>query len=244
MKLSDIVLQDLQCFLMFHLDKFHNFLVQKCLCLERTAQAGISAQILVCHVLHGNHVKVFTHTISGDHRSCKLGRLFNIVGGSGCDGMEDQFLCSTSACKSCDLVLQFLFCHQVMISVIYLHSVTKRTGCTRNDRNLVNRCRLGLLCGNQCMSDLMVGNDQFFLIGKNTVLLLISGDNYLDALFKVCLCGKFSALTYCTQCCFIDDVRKLCTGSSGCCFSNLIKAYGISNLNLLCMNFKDLFTSF
>ena len=94
------------------------------------------------------------------------------------------------------------------------------------------------------MSDFMISNYQFFFIGKNSVLLLISCDNYLDTLLKICLGGKFSAVTYCTKCCFIDNICKFCTGSSGCSFRNLIKTYGICDLNLLCMDFKDFLTSF
>ena len=37
MELSDIVLKDFQCFLVFHPDKLHNLLIKKSLCLKRTA---------------------------------------------------------------------------------------------------------------------------------------------------------------------------------------------------------------
>ena len=37
MELSDIILKDFQCFLVFHPDKLHNLLIQKSLCLKRTA---------------------------------------------------------------------------------------------------------------------------------------------------------------------------------------------------------------
>ena len=56
------------------------------------------------------------------------------------------------------------------------------------------------------MPDLMVGYDQFLLVGKHTVLLLITGDNNLDTLLEVCLCCELTSVTDSTESCLIDDV--------------------------------------
>ena len=93
------------------------------------------------------------------------------------------------------------------------------------------------------MSDLMIGNDQLLLIGKNTVLFLITGNYNFNALFKICLSRKFTSITNRSQCRLIDNVGKLCTGSSGSSLGNLIKSHRICNLDLLRMNLEDFLTS-
>ena len=103
--------------------------------------------------------------------------------------MEDQFFRCTSTGKGRDLVFQFFFVHQIMFAVFHLHRVTKCSGSSRNDRDLVYRCGVRLFCRYQRMTDFMVGYDQFFLLGKYAILLLITGDNHFDALFHICLRG-------------------------------------------------------
>ena len=107
----------------------------------------------------------------------------------------------------------------------------------------MNRCGFCLFCGNQCMADFMISYNKFFLIGKNPVLLLISGDNYFNTLLKISLCSKFSTVTDCTERSLIYNIGKLCTGSSCCSLGNLIKTDGVCNFNLLGMNFKDILSS-
>ena len=107
----------------------------------------------------------------------------------------------------------------------------------------MNRCGFCLFCSNQRMADFMISYNKFFLIGKNSVLLLISGDNYLNTLLKISLCSKFSSVTNCTERSFIYNIGKFCAGSSCCSLGNFIKADRICNFNLLGMNLKDILSS-
>ena len=243
MKLSYIIRQDLRSLLMLPSYKLHNLLIQKCLRLKRTGKTCISAKILIAHILHGNHIKIIAHTISADHRSGNLGRLLNIIGSTSGNGMENQFFRCTATCKGSDLILQFLLGHQEMFLLIYLHGITQCTRSTWNDRNLMNRCRIRLLGSNQRMPNLMIGNDQFLLVGKHTVLLLISGNNNFNTFFKIRLCGKFPSVTDCTESRLIDNVGKFCTGSPNCSLGDLVKTDTVCNLDLLGMDFQDFLTS-
>ena len=89
----------------------------------------------------------------------------------------------------------------------------------------------------------MIGNDQFLLVGKHTVLLLVSGNNNLNTLFKIRLCGKFPSVTDCTESRLIDNVGKFCTGSPNCSLGDLVKTDTVCNLDLLGMDFQDFLTS-
>ena len=78
----------------------------------------------------------------------------------------------------------------------------------------------------------MIGNDQLFLIGKYTVLFLISGNNNFDAFFKIRLCGKFPSVADCTESCLVDNIGKLRTGGTDCRLGNFIKPDCIRNFDL------------
>ena len=81
------------------------------------------------------------------------------------------------------------------------------------------------------MTDLMVG-DNLLLIPRNTgILLLISGNNNLNTLLKVCLSGKLTSIADRTESCLIDNICKLRAGSAGSSLCNLIKADSICNFN-------------
>ena len=92
------------------------------------------------------------------------------------------------------------------------------------------------------MTNLMIGNDQLFLIGKYTVLFLISGNNNFDAFFKIRLCGKFPSVADCTESCLVDNIGKLRTGGTDCRLGNFIKPDCIRNFDLLGMNLQDFLT--
>ena len=129
-----------------------------------------------------------------------------------------------------------------MFLLIYLHGISQCTGGTWNDRDLMDRCRICLLGSNQCMTNLMIGNDQLFLIRKYTVLFLISGNNNFDAFFKIRLCGKFPSVADCTESCLVDNIGKLRTGGTDCRLGNFIKPDCIRNFDLLGMNLQDFLT--
>ena len=157
--------------------------------------------------------------------------------------MKNQFLCSTTARKCCYLIFQFFFTHQIMFSIIYLHRISKSTGSTWYNRNFVYRCRFCLFSCYQSVSDFMIRYDQFFFIRKNTVFLLISGNYNFNTFFKICLCGKFTSITYCTKRRFIDNIGKFSSGSAGSSLRYIIKTNGICNLDFLCMYLQNLLTA-
>ena len=223
--------------------KFNDFVVDLSLSLSRTCKRGITAEVLVCDSLKSNHIEILVHTVAGDHGTGKAGCLLDIIGSTGCNGAKDDFLCGTAACESGNLVLDFFFAHQIMIAFIHLHSVTKGAGSSWDNSDLLNRCGIGLLGSNERMADLMIGNNQLLLIRENSILLLISGNDSFNTFFKVRLSCKTSVVTDGTKCGFIDNVRKLGTGSTGSHAGNLIKIDIVRKTDFLGMNLQNLFTA-
>ena len=90
----------------------------------------------------------------------------------------------------------------------------------------------------------MIGNNPFFLIGKNGVFALITRNYNFDAFFKVGLRNKLSAGTYGMKCGFVDYVGKLCAGGAGghSCYCGEIHI-GFK-LDFLCVNAQNSFSAF
>ena len=107
----------------------------------------------------------------------------------------------------------------------------------------MDRRRLCLFCRHKSMTNLMIRNNQLFLIGKHTVFLLISGNDNLNTLLKICLSGKLTSVPDSTKSRLIDNVCKLCAGSAGSSLCDLVKTDRICNFNLFRMNLKNLFSS-
>ena len=81
------------------------------------------------------------------------------------------------------------------------------------------------------------------MICQNRILLLISGNNYLNTLLQICLRGILSAIPYRPESCFVCNIGKFCTGCTGCHSGNLREIYIICQFDLLRMHLQDLFTS-
>ena len=163
MKLCNVVFQNLVRLIMLFFHQLNDFLINQCLGLKGAGQGAVASKILVRHALHGNHVKLITHTKSGNHTSCNLGCLLNIIRCACGHRMENQFLCRASAGKGGNLILQFFLRHEEVFSLIYLHSIAQSAGSSWNNGNLVYRSGIRLQCSYQSVSYLMIGNNEFFL---------------------------------------------------------------------------------
>ena len=139
--------------------------------------------------------------------------------------MEDKLFRRTATGIGRNLCFQLLFGHQIMISFLHLHGITKRPGGSRNNGNLLDRSRVCLLRGNQGMTDLMISYHQFFFIRQDCILFLISGNYHFNTFFQIRLCCIFSALPDSPQCSLIDNICKLRTTGSGSHTGNLFKIH-------------------
>ena len=228
---------------MLFLHKFSYLTVNFLLCISRACKRSVTAKVLICYSLKGNHIKFITHTIACNHGTCKLCCLLNIIRSASSNLIENYFLSGTAACKGCDFIFNFFFCHQIFVTLLNLHSVAKSTRGTRDDRDFLNWCRVRLQCSYKCVTDFMVSNYLFLLIRENCIFLLITSNNNLNTFLKVSLMDNSSSLTYSAKSSFIYYICKLSTGSTRCHSCNCMKVNIICRLDFLCMNFKDCFTS-
>ncbi len=135
--------------------------------------------------LQGHHVEVLAHAVAGDHGAGQLGGLLDVVGRAGGDGAEHHLLGGAAAGEGGDLVLQLLLVHQVVVALVHLHGVAQRAGGAGDDGDLLHGGGVGLLGRHQGVADLVVGHDALFVVGQDGVLLLVAGNDHLDALLQV-----------------------------------------------------------
>ena len=83
--------------------------------------------------------------------------------------------------------------HQVVVALLHLHGVAQGAGGAGDDGDLLHRGGVGLLGRHQGVADLVVGHDPLLLVGEDGVLLLVAGDDHLDALLQVGLGGEAAA---------------------------------------------------
>ena len=95
----------------------------------------------------------------------------------------------------------------------------------------------------QSVANLVIGNNLLLLRGHDGILLLIAGKDDFNAFFHIRLGDSITVLTDSSQSCFIDDVGKLSTGSTGCHSGNRVVVDIRITLDLLGMNFEDFLTS-
>ena len=110
-----------------------------------------------------------------------------------------------------------------MVALFDLHGVAQCAGGARNDGDLLHGRGICLLCGDKGMAYLVICNYVLFVVGHNSIFLLVAGYDDLDALLKVCLSRKAPSVAHGAQSRFIDDICKLGARCAGGHARDLVK---------------------
>ena len=205
----------------------------------RAGERGVAAEVLVRDRLECDHVEILAHAVTCDHRAGELGRLLNVVRRTGRDGTEADLLGSAAAGERRDLVLHFLARHQVMVALLDLHRVAQRARGAGDNGDLLHRGGVALQRRDERVAGLVVGDDPFFVVGKDGVLLLIACDDDLNALLQIGLGGEPAARAHGAQRGLVDDVRKLRAGSAGGHAGDLVEVDVLRDLDLLRVDLQN-----
>ena len=225
------------------LQKLHHLMVDLCSGIIAAVQHSPAGKVLVFHGSEPHQAEFLGHAVLGDHGPGHLRRLLNIVGCSGCDGIEDKLFRRPAAKVTHQHGFQFLLGIQVFFFLRYLHHVAKRSHGPGNDGNLLHRLRVFLEGIHKCMAYFMVGNNAAFLCGKNTILLLLAYKHHLHCLQQILLGNSASSLLHGKNGAFIDHIGKIRAHGAGGCQGNGIEIYGIVQMYILCVHLQDLHSS-
>ena len=121
-----------------------------------------------------------------------------------------------------------------------LHRIAESAGSPGDDRDLLDRSTVGLHSSHQCVTDLVIGNDQFFFVSEDGILFLVAGDDDLDALLHIRLICKSAPVPDSPQRCLIDDIGKFGAGSSGCHAGDLAEIDIAADFDLLGVDLQNI----
>ena len=93
------------------------------------------------------------------------------------------------------------------------------------------------------MANLVVGDDPLFVVGEDGILLLIAGNDDLDALLQVGLGDLSAAIPHGAQGGFIYNIGQLRAGSAGGHAGDRQKIYIILVLHLFGVDLEDGFAA-
>ena len=127
-----------------------------------------------------------------------------------------------------------------MVALVHLHGVAQCARGAGDDGDLLHRGRVGLLGCHKGMADLMVGYDALFVVGQDGVLLLVAGNDHLNALLKVGLRHALAARPHGTQGGFVHNVSQLCAGGTGSHACHGVEVHTRGNLHLFSVYLQDL----
>ena len=85
----------------------------------------------------------------------------------------------------------------------------------------------------------MIGNNLLLLVGENGVLFLISGNDYLNTLFKIRLADYGAAVAHGTQGCLVYDVGQFCAGGTGSHTGDSVEVHILSRLYLFGVHLQN-----
>ena len=130
-----------------------------------------------------------------------------------------------------------------MVALVHLHGVAQCAGGAGDNSDLLHRCRVGLLGCHKGVADLMVGYDALFVVGQDGVLLLVAGNDHLDALLKVGLRHALATRPHGTQGGFVHNVGKFCAGGTGGHACHGVEVHTRGDLHLFGVYLQDLFAA-
>ena len=239
-----VLTQDPLRLLVAGLQHLHHLLVDGCrgiITAVHHRTSGIEIQGLLA--LEAHQSEALRHTILCDHRTCQLRRLLDIVGGAGRHRIKYDFLRRTTSQEGHQHRMKLCLRVQILLFLRHLHHIAECTHRTRYDGDLLYRLRILLNRGDQCMSDLMVGNDTTLLLTEDTILLLLTDEHDLDCLEEIRLGYLLTTMLDRRDGRLVHHVCKVCTDRTGGRQCDLVEIDGIIQLHIPCMHLQNIDTA-
>ena len=126
-----------------------------------------------------------------------------------------------------------------MVALLHLHGVAQSAGGAGHNGDLLHRGGMALQGRHQGMADFMIGHQLLLLVGEDGVLLLVAGNDHLNALLQVGLGGKLPAIPDRPQGSLVDDVGQLRAGGAGGHPGHLVEVHIVGNSDLFGVDLQN-----
>ena len=156
------------------------------------------------------------HAEQAHHSTRNVGRHAQVVASTGRDIPENELFRRAPPHRHRQSIEQLVLRLQVALLVRQLHRVPESRSPTRDDRDLLHGVGVDDTCRDQSMSRLVVGDPTLLLGLQAAAAALRTGDHLLDGLEKVRLRDLLGPAIRRDQRGFVDDVRQVGAGHSGC----------------------------
>src|SRR6201747_968663 len=154
------------------------------------------------------------HAEPHHHLLCRLGHLFEVVGGAGGDLAEDDLLGGAAAQGHRHRVGQLGAGGEELVLGRQADRVAERLAAA-DDRDLVDRVAVGQEVADDRVPHLVIGGDQALLLAHHPGLLLGAGDHPHDPLLELLHAALATAGAGGQQGGLVDQVGEVGTGESG-----------------------------
>ena len=167
---------------------------------------------LILSVHHGSKLgghAVARHDIARDRRGA-----LEVVRCTSCHLVHEDFFGDSTTEQNGDRAQQALLVHAVTITLRQLHRHAQRTSA-RDDRDLMNRIRLGQHARHNRVSRLVIGGVATLLFGHDDRAPLGTHDDLVLGFFKVGHVDCAAIAASGKQGCLVDQVGQIRTGKAG-----------------------------
>src|SRR6478735_9206075 len=161
-----------------------------------------------------DRTEALRHAVLRDHRAGRGSGLLDVVGGTGRRVVEDQLLGRAPAQHVRQLVEHLVARRGVLVLLREHHRVTEGTAAGE-DRDLVDRVRLGRGRRDQGVSALVVRGDLLLLLGHDPGPLLRTRHDAVDGLVEHLVVDELPVAARREERRFVQHVRQIGTGEAG-----------------------------
>ena len=159
-------------------------------------------------VTEGQRAELIGHAPLGHHPARQLGRLADVVGGTGGDVAKGDLLGDPAAEHDRHVIVELAARNEVAVLGGKLHRPTQGHA-TRDDRHLVNRIGVGQRFRHQRVPDLVVGDHVLLGLGDHPRFALGACDHPGNRFLELELSDRLLVVASCQDGRFVDQVAQV-----------------------------------
>ncbi len=179
------------------------------------------------------------HTKPCYHLACFIGCLFDIIGSTCRNIIEDQLFRNTASQIYHDILQHSALCHKHIISLRQRHGITRCTDAGRNNGYGIDRTHIRKDMEQDRMTSFVICRDLSFLRGNDAALLFCADPHFDKCPFDIFLLDKVSVFLCRNDRSFIQKIFQISSGKACCRLRDLLQIHIFRKRFILGMDFQN-----